>query len=391
MHAEIKEQLIKAFPGKTEFSPRHVRKVLEPMGYSEEQSYEFISSFPRVRKGVYNLGSLIQNLSHEPDLERKPLPIPQQALVNPITEESDSSFVPTVDPCYIPWGNSKTILSIIKSGMFYPTYITGLSGNGKTIMVEQSCAKLKRSFVRVQVNPETDEDDLIGGFRLQDGETVFAKGPVIQAMESGSILLIDEIDRGTNKIMCLQGILEGKPVLIKKTGELVHPQPGFNVIATANTKGQGSDDGKFIAASILDEAFLERFVITLEQQYPTLSIERKILTKQLGLSDEKPKRFIEDLVKWSETIRKTYEDGGIDDTISTRRLAHIVKTYKIFGKEKQSIELCTNRFDEEIKTAFLDLYEKIKKTETPIQEVSPFELTEEQKESINKVFSQTSN
>jgi MoxR-like ATPase len=246
--------------------------------------------------------------------------------------------------------------------MFYPTYVTGMSGNGKTFMIEQACAKAGREYVRVQISPETDEDDLIGGFRLLNGETVFQKGPVIKAMEQGALLLIDEIDRGTNKIMALQGVLEGKPVLIKKTGEVITPQPGFNIISTANTKGKGSDDGRYSAATIIDEAFLERFTITVEQKYPTASIEKKILKKHMEKFECVDEEFSNLLVGWADTIRKTFEDEGVDEVISTRRLCHIIQTYSIFGKRDKAIALCVNRFDDDTKEAFIDLYSKVDAT-----------------------------
>ena len=225
---------------------------------------------------------------------------------------NDEVFVPPKDSSFVTWGHCSDVSKIIQSRNFYPVFVTGLSGNGKTMMVEQTCAKLNREYVRVQITPETDEDDLIGGFRLVNGETVFCKGPVIKAMEKGAILLIDEIDRGSNKLMCLQGVLEGKPVLVKKTGEVISPLNGFNVIATANTKGKGSDDGRFVSATIIDEAFLERFTITLEQPYPTSSVERKIVVKHMEKFDCHDDKFADSLVVWSETIRKTFEDGGVD-------------------------------------------------------------------------------
>ena len=256
-------------------------------------------------------------------------------------------------------GNYKDVELIVSSNAFYPVYIAGLSGNGKTMMVEQACSKANRAYIRVQITPETDEDDLIGGFRLINGETVFNKGPVIKAMERGAILLIDEIDRGSNRIMCLQGVMEGKPVLIKKTGEMVRPAPGFNIFATANTKGQGSEDGKFIAATVIDEAFLERFAITMDQPYATLNIERKIVMKHMEKYGKVDEAFAKNLVTWSETIRKTFQDGGVDEVISTRRLCHIVQSYTIFGHKLKAIELCISRFDTDTKEAFLDLYTKV--------------------------------
>jgi len=268
-------------------------------------------------------------------------------------------YIPESDPNFVRWGHFKDIEGIIKSQMFYPIFITGLSGNGKTMMVEQACAKLQKSYIRVQISPETDEDDLIGGFRLVNGQTVFSDGPVIRAMRSGALLLIDEIDRGSNRIMCLQGVLEGKPVLIKKTGEVVRPARGFNVIATANTKGKGSDDGRFIAATIIDEAFLERFTITVEQPYPSVAVEKKILLKHMEKYGKVDDEFAGKLTLWSDAIRKTFDDGGIDELISTRRLCHITQTYAIFEDRVKAIELCVNRFDDDTKTAFIDLYTKI--------------------------------
>ena len=284
-----------------------------------------------------------------------------------------------LDKTFVPWGPYHDIVKIVKSGMFYPTYISGLSGNGKTFMVEQACAKLDKEFIRVQINPETDEDDLLGGFRLVNGETVFAKGPVLKAMENGAILLLDEIDRATNKIMCLQGILEGKPVLVKKTGEVVQPADGFNVIATANTKGKGSDDGRFTAASIIDEAFLERFTVSVDQKFPSLAIEKKIVLKHMDkyiTTEPKNAEFSQDelaqhLVTWADIIRRTFFDDGVDEVISTRRLCHIVQTFAIFGKVDKSIDLCISRFDDDTKAAFLDLFEKVTNNDPSLQQDTP--------------------
>ena len=275
---------------------------------------------------------------------------------------NEEVYVPPSDETFVPWGNFKDLLMIVKSKMFYPTYISGLSGNGKTFMIEQAASKAGREYVRVQISPETDEDDLIGGFRLINGETVFQKGPVIKAMEAGALLMIDEIDRGTNKIMCLQGVLEGKPVLIKKTGEVVTPASGFNILATANTKGRGSDDGRYSAAGLIDDAFLERFTITMEQKFPTATIEKKIVMKHMKKFEKIDEEFADLLIGWAGAIRATFDDDGIDEVISTRRLCHIVQTLSIFGKRDKAIALCVNRFDEETKEAFLDLYEKVDAT-----------------------------
>ena len=265
--SELMTELSRVYPNRTDFKPQEVIDVAKTLGMKASPVYKYVTAQPKVKRGVYSLTAQIVPFKQE---ESKPM-----ATVSSVM--NDEVFVPEKENTYVAWGNFKDVEKIIQSRIFYPTYITGLSGNGKTMMVEQACARANREYVRVQITPETDEDDLIGGFRLVNGETVFNKGPVIKAMERGAILLIDEIDRGSNKIMCLQGVLEGKPILIKKTGEVVSPSFGFNVIATANTKGKGSDDGRFIAATIIDEAFLERFTITLEQPYPTSATEKKII------------------------------------------------------------------------------------------------------------------
>jgi hypothetical protein len=279
-----------------------------------------------------------------------------------IVSSLTGNIVPTKDPVFVPWGHYKDIKSIVTSKQFYPIFITGLSGNGKTMNVQQACANSKRECIRVNITIETDEDDLLGGYRLQDGQTVWQNGPVIEAMERGAILLLDEIDLASNKIMCLQPILEGNGVFIKKINKFVKPAPGFNVIATANTKGQGSDDGKFIGTNILNEAFLERFPITVEQSYPTNKNETKILDNVMtekGLTRQIDKKFAENLITWADIIRKTFYEGGVDEIISTRRLVHIVDAYAIFKDKMKSIQMCTNRFDTDTKTSFIDLYTKI--------------------------------
>ena len=276
--------------------------------------------------------------------------------VQPVVERS---LVPEVDDTFVKFGSFTDVKKIIQSRIFYPTFITGLSGNGKTFSVEQACAQLKRELIRVNITIETDEDDLIGGFRLVNGETVWHNGPVIEALERGSILLLDEIDLASNKILCLQSILEGTGVFLKKIGKFVKPRAGFNIIATANTKGKGSDDGRFIGTNVLNEAFLERFPVTFEQDYPSPAIESKILGRvasTLGVTDTD---FCKRLVDWGDIIRKTFYDGGIEEIISTRRLVHIVRAFSIFGKKEKAIEVCINRFDDETKQAFLELYDKV--------------------------------
>lgn len=280
--------------------------------------------------------------------------------LNISTNGFSENLIPEKDPLFVPFGNFSSLKKILSARMFYPTFITGMSGNGKTFSVEQACAQLKREVIRINFTIETDEDDLIGGFRLVQGETRFFKGPVIKAMEMGAVLLLDEIDLGNPaKIMCLQSILEGKGYFIKKTGEYIKPAAGFTVIATANTKGKGSDDGRFIGTNVLNEAFLERFPVTCEQEYPTVAIEKRILNAvfgDLGLSDPD---FAEKLVDWADIIRKTFYDGGIDEVISTRRLVHIAKAYKIFDNRMSAIDMCINRFDEDTKASFRDLYTKL--------------------------------
>ena len=266
----------------------------------------------------------------------------------------EQNLTPQKDDSFVQFGNFGDVKKIIKSRLFYPTFITGLSGNGKTFSVEQACAQLGRELIRVNITIETDEDDLIGGFRLVDGATVWHNGPVIEALERGAVLLLDEVDLASNKILCLQSILEGNGVFLKKIGKFVRPSAGFNVIATANTKGKGSDDGRFIGTNVLNEAFLERFPVTFEQEYPTTATETKILNK---LCDDE--NFCKRLADWADIIRKTFYDGGIEEIISTRRLVHIVKAYSIFGDKAKAIQVCVNRFDDETKQAFLELYDKV--------------------------------
>ena len=269
-----------------------------------------------------------------------------------LIDDSESS-VPTRYPDYVPFGFFKDLSHIIRSKEFYPVFITGLSGNGKTLMVEQVCAEMNRECIRVNISIETDESDLLGGPTLVNGNVVNRDGPVIQAMKRGAVLLLDEVDRGSNKLMCLQGILEGKPYYNKKNGEVVRPAPGFNLIATANTKGQGSDEGRYLA-QILDSAFLERFAITVEQEFPDAKTEKKILAPLI-----EDKEFVDNLVQWADVVRQSFEQGAVDEIISTRRLVHIAKAYKIFGDRMKAIELCVARFDTETKTAFMDLYTKL--------------------------------
>ena len=269
------------------------------------------------------------------------------------------NIIPEKDPNFVNFGDYSSVKSIIASKKFYPIFITGLSGNGKTLGVTQACAEKKREMIRVNITIETDEDDLLGGYRLRDGQTVWQNGPVIEAMERGAVLLLDEIDLASNKIMCLQPILEGNGVFVKKINKFVKPALGFTVVATANTKGKGSEDGQFIGTNVLNEAFLERFPITFEQQYPSVRIETKIISKMLETENAKDDEYATNLVNWADIIRKTYSEGGVDEIISTRRLVHIAKAYSIFRNKLKAVEVCTNRFDDDTKQSFIDLYTKI--------------------------------
>jgi len=347
----ILETLAQRFPDQTEFKRSQISDTADSLGYTRKDFWDLIDAKIRVKPGVYDLSAMIVPVKQQPVMANNV--VKMQSIVN-----EESNFAKK-DPTFVPWGSFSDVVKILKSEMFYPVYISGLSGNGKTFMVEQAAAKLGREFIRVQINPETDEDDLLGGFRLINGETVFSKGPVLKAMERGAILLLDEVDRATNKIMCLQGILEGKPVLVKKTGEVVEPEQGFNVIATANTKGKGSEDGRFTAASIIDDAFLERFTVAIDQAFPSQTIEKKIIIKHMEKFGKSDEEFADKLVTWADIIRKTFYDDGVDEVISTRRLCHIVQTFSIFDNKMKAIELCIARFDDDTKAAFLDLYTKV--------------------------------
>ena len=336
----------------------------------EEKSISFpywlvTKSEYRAERGHYQLPNIgtkpkVQEPEFEVALAAQVLEFKQPKLI----DDSDVS-IPAKYPDYVPFGFYKDLTDIIRTNMYYPVFITGLSGNGKTLMVEQVCAVLNRECIRVNISIETDESDLLGGPTLVGGNVVNRDGPVITAMKRGAILLIDEVDRGSNKLMCLQGILEGKPYYNKKNGEMVYPKNGFNVIATANTKGRGSEEGRYLS-QILDDAFLERFPITVEQEYPDAKTEKKILSP---LIDDK--EFVDHLVQWADIVRQSFDQGAVDEIISTRRLVHIAKAFKIFGDRMKAIELCVSRFDAETKTAFLDLYSKVDAKATPESAVSP--------------------
>ena len=316
----------------------------------------------RVGHGQYQLPTdSDSSASDTPDVPMTPQVDTSQpeTRVNLVVDTETQNLIPSHFEGFVPWGHCSTIKKIIQSRMFYPVFITGLSGNGKTLMVEELHSQLKKELIRVNITIETDEDDLLGGFRLINGETKFVPGPVIQAMERGCTLLLDECDLGSNKLLALQPVLEGKGVFLKKINKWVTPKPGFNVIATANTKGKGSDDGRFVGTNILNEAFLERFAITIEQPYPSSKVEKKIILGSMDKYGKKDEKFAENLTVWAEVIRKTFYDGGVDEIISTRRLDHIVKAFSIFNDKLKAIELCVSRFDDDTKDSFLDLYTKV--------------------------------
>ena len=306
-------------------------------------------SYPTACKRLeeYKIGRGKWNLTVAEQLEKQ---------LSDVEESVQQSFIPDKDANYVPFGNFNDVKKIIASRRFYPTFITGLSGNGKTVSVEQACASLNRELIRVNITIETDEDDLIGGFRLVNGETVWHNGPVVEALERGAVLLLDEVDLASNKILCLQSVLEGKGLFLKKIGKYVKPALGFTIFATANTKGKGSDDGRFVGTNVLNEAFLERFPVTFEQSYPTAATETKIL-----INNGAEETFADNLVKWAGVIRKTFFDGGVDEIITTRRLVHIVQANDIFGDRIKAITNCINRFDEDTKQSFLDLYTKVER------------------------------
>ena len=307
-------------------------------------------------EGVATVGKLVSKETVE-----VPKSVPQDAtVVNLFATHMDAeNLVPSKFQGFVPWGHYKTMKQVVSSNMFYPVFITGLSGNGKTLMVEQLHAEAKKELIRVNITIETDEDDLLGGFRLVNGETKFVPGPVIEAMDKGCTLLLDECDLGSNKLMCLQPVLEGKGVYLKKVNKWITPKQGFNIIATANTKGKGSEDGRFIGTNILNEAFLERFAVTIEQPYPAKKVEEKIVLGSMTKYGKVDKKFATNLCTWSEVIRKTFYEGGVDEIISTRRLDHIAKAYSIFNDKLKAVELCVNRFDDDTKESFINLYTKI--------------------------------
>ena len=350
----------KLFPNKVELTLADLVRANKEFGHKYEPQWLTKNKQYRVDRGLFKLPNIDDNVSEETKVSKtetvKDNKVNEAAY---IVSSLTGDIVPKKDSVFVSFGNYPDVKSIVKSRMFYPVFITGLSGNGKTMGVTQACAENRRELIRVNITIETDEDDLLGGYRLREGQTVWQNGPVIEAMERGAILLLDEIDLASNKIMCLQPILEGSGIFVKKINKFVKPADGFNVIATANTKGQGSEDGKFIGTNVLNEAFLERFPITFEQKYPSVKIEEKILIKTLEKNGKKDQSFCKKLVTWADVIRKTFFDGGVDEIISTRRLVHIVQAFTIFKDKLKAIEVCTNRFDEDTKNSFVELYQKV--------------------------------
>ena len=351
----------KLFPNKVELTLADLVRANKEFGHKYEPQWLTKNKLYRVDRGLFKLPNIDDNVSEETKEVSKTETVKDNKVNEAayIVSSLTGDIVPKKDSVFVSFGNYPDVKSIVKSRMFYPVFITGLSGNGKTMGVTQACAENRRELIRVNITIETDEDDLLGGYRLREGQTVWQNGPVIEAMERGAILLLDEIDLASNKIMCLQPILEGSGIFVKKINKFVKPAEGFNVIATANTKGQGSEDGKFIGTNVLNEAFLERFPITFEQKYPSVKIEEKILIKTLEKNGKKDQSFCKKLVTWADVIRKTFFDGGVDEIISTRRLVHIVQAFTIFKDKLKAIEVCTNRFDEDTKNSFVELYQKV--------------------------------
>ena len=348
--------------GKTTLTVDELRRANKKFGCKYAPQWLIKNKDYKVGKSLFKLpveGDVVKNETPNKEAEKILTPVETKKEAADIVSSLTGNIVPKKDPIFVSFGNYPDIKSIVKSNRFYPVFITGLSGNGKTMGVTQACAEAKRELIRVNITIETDEDDLLGGYRLKDGQTVWQNGPVIEAMERGAILLLDEVDLASNKIMCLQPILEGSGVFVKKINKFIKPAQGFNVIATANTKGQGSDDGKFIGTNVLNEAFLERFPVTFEQSYPSVSIEKKILNNTLKASGKSDVKFVDKLTTWADVIRKTYFDGGVDEIISTRRLVHITQAYAIFDNKMKAIKMCTNRFDDDTKNSFVELYTKV--------------------------------
>ena len=384
---QFKMEAVEQFGAGSAISEESAKQVLKTIGRSGFGLGHLKQSGMLMKSGEYQLPISIESkkvVKTKTKKVSKSIPTPAPVVVESVAEESVMSLmatnmemqnlVPSAFEGFVPWGHFATIKKIVESSMFYPVFVTGLSGNGKTLMIEQIHAKLKKELIRVNITIETDEDDLLGGFRLINGETKFVPGPVIEAMERGCTLLLDECDLGSNKLLALQPVLEGKGVYLKKVNKWITPKEGFNVMATANTKGKGSEDGRFIGTNILNEAFLERFAITIEQPYANAATEKKIILGSMKKYNKVDKEFATNLVTWAEVIRKTFFEGGVDELISTRRLDHIAKAYAIFDDKMKSIELCVSRFDEDTKESFIDLYTKIDAGVDPLAETEPTEI-----------------
>ena len=361
-HYRFLDAAAEQFPNQVEFSKSTVKKICATAGIPKP-SWLFRNPQFKAGYGTYSIESVVpENYTQPVPVQAvqtvETVPVPTSTVGVNVLDEN-VSVIPSIMDNYVPFGHFKDLKSILKSGIFFPVFITGLSGNGKTLMVEQICAKLKKELFRVNITIETDEDDLIGSNTLINGNIVFKEGPVLKAMRKGAVLLLDEVDLASNKIMCLQSILEGGGYLIKKTGEFVKPAEGFTVVATANTKGKGSEDGRFIGTNILNEAFLERFAICLEQEYPPVTTEKKIVKGDFAILGVNDDDFADKLVDWADVIRKSFYEGAVDEVISTRRLVHIAKAYSMFNDKLKSIEVCLARFDEDTKASFLDLYTKV--------------------------------
>ncbi len=365
--AEVKEKFMSALiaTGKQNVTFEEIKQICDREKIAHP--YWFTNDVAnREKRGVYKVPTTASvSQSTTIDLQAQVIQMPKQEvktgsrIANVLTQLETENLVPSVYKNYVPFGHYDDLINIISSNQFFPIFITGNSGNGKTMSVEQACAKTKRKFVCVSMTPETDESDLLGNYVLINGQMEWRDGPVTVAARQGAVLCIDEIDYGAQNLSSLQRVLEGKPFLLKKKNEIVYPTEGFTIVATANTKGKGSEDGRYMFTNVLNEAFLERFLNTYEQQWPPINIERKILKKELTAVGKSDNEFADKLVTWADVIRKTFDDGGLDEVISTRRLVHIIKTYGVFGNKMKSIELCLNRFDTDTKMSFLDLYTKV--------------------------------
>ena len=360
--------------GKKTFSRQEVKDICKENALSFPQWFLKDPEYRQAR-GVYKLPTNVStvDLSAQvlPMKKTETAPIAQNRIANVSTDLETGNLIPEVYKNYVPFGNYEDLLAIVNSKQFFPIFITGQSGNGKTMSVEQACAKAKRKFVCISMTPETDEGDLLGNFVLINGQMEWRDGPVTTAARQGAVLCIDEIDYGAQNLSCLQRVLEGKPFMLKKKGEVVYPAEGFTIVATANTKGKGSEDGRYMFTNVLNEAFLERFLNTYEQEYPPVAVERKIIKKELTSAGRTDDEFAEKLVTWADVIRKTFSEGGVDEIISTRRLVHICKTYGVHGDRMKAVSLCLNRFDTDTKMSFLDLYTKL---DAPAKEEDPVKV-----------------